>query len=132
MSKDPKTHSEDAQHALGAVLRNVILLALPLFSLQRSILDLVKTGIEKAVLVKPVQNLLLAEIQACMMILDPEHKWRDRLGVDFEKKVKELLDEITDKVASGSLQLVEAQHTLADRLIDLLKDVKDGQKRKRA
>ena len=132
MSKDPKTHSDDAQHELGGVLRNVILLALPLFSLQRSILDLVKTGIEKAVLVKPVQNLLLAEIQACMMILDPEHKWRDRLGVDFEKKVKELLDEITDKVASGSLQLVEAQHTLADRLIDLLKDVKDGQKRKRA
>jgi len=132
MSKDPKSQADDTQHEHGVVLRSAILLALPLLSLQRSVLDLVQEGIQKAVLIKPVQNLLLAEIQACMMILDPDHKWRNQLGVDFEKKAKELLDELTEKVASGSLQILQAQHVLADRLIELLKTLKDGQKRKRA
>jgi hypothetical protein len=67
-----------------------------------------------------------------MMILDPQHKWRDQLGADFDKKAKELLDEIANKVTSGSLRLVEAQQVLADRLIEVLKTLKDGQKRKRA
>ena len=91
-----------------------------------------KTGIEKAVLLRPVQNMLLSEIQALMIILDPDRKLRGQLDVDFETRTKELLDEITDKTTSGSLRLVEAQQAVADRLIDLLKTLKDAQKRKRA
>ena len=132
MAKNQRTHSNDAQHEPSSVLRNVALVALPLVSLQRSILDVVKTGIEKAVLLRPVQNMLLSEIQALMIILDPDRKLRGQLDVDFEARTKELLDEITDKVTSGSLRLLEAQQAVGDRLIDLLKTLKDAQKRKRA
>jgi hypothetical protein len=132
MPKDQRTHSGDAQNEGSGALRTVILVALPLFSFQRNVLDLVKAGIEKAVLARPLQNLLVSEVQAVMMILDPQHKWRDQLGADFDKKAKELLDEIANKVTSGSLRLVEAQQVLADRLIEVLKTLKDGQKRKRA
>jgi hypothetical protein len=132
MAKDRRTHSDDVRCEPGSVLRNVALVALPLFSLQRSVLDVVKTGIEKAVLLRPVQNMLLSEIQALMIILDPDRKLRGQLDVDFEARTKELLDEITDKVTSGSLRLLEAQQAVGDRLIDLLKTLKDAQKRKRA
>ena len=132
MAKNQRTHSNDAQNEPSSVLRNVALVALPLVSLQRSILDLVKTGIEKAVLLRPVQNMLLSEIQALMIILDPDRKLRGQLDVEYETRTKELLDEITDKVTSGSLRLVQAQQAAADRLIDLLKTLKDAQMRKRA
>ena len=132
MAKNQRTHSNDAQNEPSSVLRNVALVVLPLVSLQRSILDVVKTGIEKAVLLRPVQNMLLSEIQALMIILDPDRKLRGQLDVEFETRTKELLDEITDKVTSGSLCLVQAQQAAADRLIDLLKTLKDAQMRKRA
>ena len=132
MAKNQRTHSNDAQNEPSSVLRNVALVVLPLVSLQRSILDVVKTGLEKAVLLRPVQNMLLSEIQALMIILDPDRKLRGQLDVDFEARTKELLDEITDKVTSGSLRLLEAQQAVGDRLIDLLKTLKDAQKRKRA
>jgi hypothetical protein len=132
MAKDKRTRSDDVRNEPGSVLRNVALVALPLFSLQRSVLDVVKTGIEKAVLLRPVQNMLLSEIQALMIILDPDRKLRGQLDVDFEARTKKLLEEVTDKVTSGSLRLVEAQQAAADRLIDLLKTLKDAQKRKRA
>ncbi len=132
MAKDKRTRSDDVRNEPGSVLRNVALVALPLFSLQRSVLDVVKTGIEKAVLLRPVQNMLLSEIQALMIILDPDRKLRGQLDVDFEARTKKLLEEVTDKVTSGSLRLVEAQQAAADRVIDLLKTLKDAQKRKRA
>jgi hypothetical protein len=132
MAKNQRTHSNDAQNEPSSVLRNVALVVLPLVSLQRSILDVVKTGIEKAVLLRPVQNMLLSEIQALMIILDPDRKLRGQLDVEYETRTKELLDEITDKVTSGSLRLVQAQQAAADRLIDLLKTLKDAQMRKRA
>ena len=132
MAKDKRTRSDDVRNEPGSVLRNVALVALPLFSLQRSVLDVVKTGIEKAVLLRPVQNMLLSEIQALMIILDPDRKLRGQLDVEYETRTKELLDEITDKVTSGSLCLVQAQQAAADRLIDLLKTLKDAQMRKRA
>jgi len=132
MAKDKRTRSDDVRNEPGSVLRNVALVALPLFSLQRSVLDVVKTGIEKAVLLRPVQNMLLSEIQALMIILDPDRKLRGQLDVDFEARTKKLLEQVTDKVTSGSLRLVEAQQAAADRLIDLLKTLKDAQKRKRA
>ena len=132
MAKNQRTHSNDAQNEPSSVLRNVALVVLPLVSLQRSILDVVKTGIEKAVLLRPVQNMLLSEIQALMIILDPDRKLRGQLDVEYETRTKELLDEITDKVTSGSLRLVQAQQAAADRLIDLLKTLKDPQMRKRA
>ena len=132
MAKGKTTHSSDARYEPSSVLRNVALVGLPLVSLQKSVLDLVKTGIEKAVLLRPVQNMLLSEIQALMIILDPDRKLRGQLDVDFETRTKELLDELTDKVTSASLHLVEAQQSVADRLIDLLKTLKDAQRRKRA
>ena len=42
MAKDRRAHSNDARYEAASVLRGVALLALPLFSLQRSVLELVK------------------------------------------------------------------------------------------
>jgi hypothetical protein len=132
MAKDQKTHSGGAESEEGGALRNVILLALPLFCFQRNILDLVKTGLETAVGIKPVQNLLINEIHAVMMIVDPEHRLRDRLGTGLENNIKELADEVADKVILGSVHLVDAQKAVAQGVIDVLLTLKDAPKRSRA
>jgi hypothetical protein len=132
MVKDQKTRSGGAEKQEGSVLRSVILLTLPLFSFQRNVLELVKTGLKNTTVVRPVQNLLLSEIQAALMILDPERKLRNRLGIDLENKIKELAEETASKVISGSVQLVDAQQAVADRVIDVLKTLKDRPKGSRA
>jgi hypothetical protein len=87
---------------------------------------------QKAIEQKPVQTLLLSEIHVLMMILDPDHKLRSQLSPDLEAKIKVLLDDISKRVASGSLQLIEAHEVLSQHISDILMSVKDGQKRKRA
>ena len=100
------------------------------FPSNRRFSGLVKTGMQKAIEQKPVQTLLLSEIHVLMMILDPDHKLRSRLSPDLEAKIKVLLDDISKRVASGSLQLIQAHEVLSQHISDILMSVKDGQKRK--
>src|SRR5215211_660682 len=93
MPKDRDNSSGHAQDGESSMLKNFILLALPLLSLQRDMLAIVKKGIQDTSHVKPVQNLTLRELQALMMILDPKRKLRDRFGADFEKKLEDLYKE---------------------------------------
>jgi hypothetical protein len=132
MPKDQETKMGGARGGENSILATVSLFALPLFSFQQKILGLVKTGMQKAIEQKPVQTLLLSEIHVLMMILDPDHKLRSQLSPDLEAKIKVLLDDISKRVASGSLQLIEAHEVLSQHISDILMSVKDGQKRKRA
>jgi hypothetical protein len=130
MPKDRDSSSGHAQDGESSLLKNLILLALPLLSLQRDVLAIVKKGIQDTSHVKPVQNLTLRELQALMMILDPKRKLRDRFGADFEKKLEDLYKETTQKLVSGSIQLIEAQEIISQRVSEALVTLKNGRKPK--
>ncbi len=129
MPKDRDNSSGHAQDGESSMLKNFILLTLPLLALQRDVLAIVKKGIADTS-VKPVQHLTLRELQALMMILDPKRKWRGRFGADLEKKVEDLYKETIPKLVSGSVQLIEVQEIISHRISEALITLKNGRKPK--
>lgn len=127
-----QTRSGGAHDGDISILGTVSLFALPLFTFQQKMLGLLKTGIGQALEQKPVQTLLFCEIHALMMLLDPDHRLRNRLGPDLEAKTKALLDRINDRVSDGSLKLIEAHEELNRHISAILTSIKDEQRRKRA
>ena len=118
------------EHGEGRILKNLILLTLPWLSFQREILSIMKRGIEDASHVRPVENFILLEIQALMMIFDPTRRWRNYLGDDLQEKLETTYKEIFPKLVSSSLHSVEVQAaalaSLAELLDKLRKDIKPG------
>jgi hypothetical protein len=111
--EDPKDPKDDLLRGLG-------LLALPVLAFQRNMLGLVKQGIEEAGLLKPVRTLAEHELHALFMIIDPKAQWRNSLGVEIEKKLKDALDSAAPKVLAGSVNLIDAQQSILTSLIDAL------------
>jgi hypothetical protein len=104
----------------GDLLRSIGLLAVPLLAFQRNMLGIALAGIDKASALKPVQTLAQCELQALMMILDPNGAWRNSLGTDIEEEMKATLDAAVPKVISGSVMLIDAQQELLNSLIAVL------------
>jgi hypothetical protein len=104
----------------GDLLRGLGLLALPVLAFQRNMLGMVKTGIEEAGLLKPVRTLAENELHALFMIVDPKAEWRNSLGIEIEKKLKDTLDAAVPKVIAGSVSLIDAQQALLTSLIEAL------------
>ena len=102
------------------LLRGLGLLALPVLAFQRNMLGVVRKGIEEAGLLQPVQTLAQHELHALFMIVDPKGDWRNTLGVEIEKKLKDTLDAAVPKAIAGSVGLIDAQHALLTSLIDAL------------
>jgi hypothetical protein len=125
MSND--SNSDHPQTCEGA-LRNLILLALPWLSFQRQMLDIAKRGIKDASHVKPTENFALSELQALMMILDRSRTWRNLIDADFEKRVEDASKEVFPKVASASIQLIEAQETILTGAFEALDRLRKSDK----
>jgi len=109
----------------GLPLRNFILLALPWISFQRDMLAIMKRGVEGASERRPFEHLMLHEMHAMMMILDPSGAWRNLLGPDIEKKLESTYEKILPKLASGSMNFIEAQDIMLESVSELLKARKD-------
>jgi len=114
------------EDAKADLLRGMGLLALPLLAFHRNILDILRTGINEAGLLKPVQTLVENELHALLMILDPTGKWRNSLGADIEKKLKDTLDAAVPKVISGSVSLIDAQQAMLTSIIVALDTVRSN------
>jgi len=114
------------EDAKADLLQGMGLLALPLLAFHRNILDILRTGINEAGLLKPVQTLVENELHALLMILDPTGKWRNSLGADIEKKLKDTLDAAVPKVISGSVSLIDAQQAMLTSIIVALDTVRSN------
>jgi hypothetical protein len=128
MPKDKDTHPRPPQHSEGGLLRNLILLALPLLSFQRDILQTIKTSLEthQDEHIRALANLLSFELHALMMILDPARKLRGRVDDDLERELKHELTQILKKLTEGVIDVVEIQEKIIPHLIEILKEMKNG------
>ena len=99
------------------LLRAMGLVGLPLLAFQRNMLKILRNGLDEAGIHKPVQTLAQNELHALFMILDPTARWRNSLGADIEKKLKDTLDAAVPKVISGAVSLIDAQATVLDSFI---------------
>jgi hypothetical protein len=111
---------ETVKDAKVGMLRDIGLLALPVLAFHRNMLGVLRTGIQEAGILKPVQTLAENELHALLMILDPSGEWRSSRGADMEKKLKDTLDAAAPKVISGAVSLIDAQYSVLTSLIDAL------------
>lgn len=125
MSTDGKP---DQPKTLEGPMRTVILLALPLLSLQRDILEVAKKRVQDASGTRPAERFVLSELHALMMILDPSRTFRNRFGQDFEKKVEDAYNEIFPKLASTSLEFIGALDSTLNHVIDALNTLRKSDK----
>jgi len=120
--------SPDQPQICESVMRNFTLLVLPWLSFQRDLLDIAKKSISNASNVKPTENFALRELQALMMIFDRSHEWRSFFGRDFEKRLEDAYKEIFPKVASASVQVIEAQDIILASVFDAMNKLRKDEK----
>jgi hypothetical protein len=119
-------HSQFSEDALS----NFILLALPMLSLQREMLKIVKNGIEDASTVRPTERFAVSELQALMMVVDKSRTLRNLIDEDFEKSVENACKEIFPKLTSASVQVIEAQEKVLGGIFDALNKLRTDKKAK--
>jgi hypothetical protein len=107
-------------------LRNFTLLALPWLTYQRQILDFAKKSITDATSIRPTENLIVTQLQALMMILDRSRTWRNLVDNDFDRRVEDAYKELFPKVASASVQFIEAQEIVLTGIFGALVALKNG------
>jgi len=125
MPNDGKTDQPQIEED---TVRNLILLTLPWLSFQREVLEVVKKSVTDANRLKPTENFALRQFQALMMILDPTRTVRNRLDSDFEKKLEDAYKEISPKVSSASVQLIEAQEAILTTMFDALNTLRKAER----
>src|SRR4051812_20487945 len=78
-NKDYKTRRAEmsGEDVKDGLCRGLGLLALPVLAFQRNMLGILRTGIEQAGLLKPLQTLIENELHAAMMIADPTGERRN-------------------------------------------------------
>jgi len=109
------------------VLKTLLLPMLPLLSLQRNTLPIIRAGLQrdKDDYIKTIDKFALLEIHALMMLLDPSRKLRGRLGENLEQDLAAELSKILDRLATGLINVVEVQEIILSRLIDVLKEARN-------
>lgn len=128
MPNDKDTRPGPAQNSEGGLLKQLILLTLPLLSFQRDILPTIRTSLEthKDEHIRAIGNFLSFELHALMMILDPGRKLRGRFDEDLETQLKDELTKILEKLANGLITVVQIQEQILPQLIETLKQTKNG------
>jgi len=133
-------NSGRAANGEGGMVRAAALLTLPLLAFQRDLLNVMKAGLEQpqkqetsqsdnggpaanAGIGDLLQKLTVRELQAVMMVLDPSHTLRNSLGVDFAKLAADVAD-VSQKLAGGALNILEAQSKVLDHVIATLRQFK--------
>lgn len=128
----PDRSKPDLSQFYEDALRNFILLTLPLLSLQRDMLKAVKDGIEGASSGRPTEKFTLSELQALMMIVDRSRALRNLIDEDFETSVEDACKEIFPRLASASVQFIEAQDIVLASIYDALNKLRTGKANNRS
>jgi hypothetical protein len=127
MPTDKDSHRGPAPNGEGSLLRNLILLTLPLLSFQRDILPTIRTSLQtyKDEHIRAMGNFLSFELHALMMTLDPAQKLRGRLDENLESELKTRLTQLLEKAAGGLITVVEIHEKILPPLIETLKEIKN-------
>ena len=125
----------------GGVLQKIILLTMPVLNLQLNILGSIKTNIikgQKAAalgrddsgnegsIIDHLHRFAAVELHAIAMIFDKPGKLRSNIDVQHQEKLQTEIKEISNKVATGSVSLIEAQEKVIQNLMDVMTKIKNG------
>src|SRR5262245_32161952 len=140
LPNDKNATSGRAQARGGGVLQRHIVLTILALQLHHKLLGTIKTNIEghKAdglgaddssnggSIIKHFHDFAAFQLHAFAMAMDPLRKVRSHIDREHEEKLKADIKVVSDKVASGSVSLIEAQETVIKNIIEVLNKAKDG------
>jgi hypothetical protein len=130
-----------AQDGGGGVLQKIILLTMPVLSLHLNILGSIKNNITKGhkaaalgrddsgnegSIIDHLHRFAAVELHAIAMIFDKPGKLRSTIDVQHQEKLQTEIKEISNKVATGSVSLIEAQEKVIQNLMDVMTKIKNG------
>jgi hypothetical protein len=147
--EDPSGHAQNsAQAQAGAraqdggvgVLQKIILLTMPVLSLHLNILGSIKNNITKGhkaalgrddpgnegSIIDHLHRFAAVELHAIAMIFDKPGKLRSTIDAQHQEKLQTEIKEISNKVATGSVSLIEAQEKVIQNLMDVMTKIKNG------
>jgi hypothetical protein len=127
----PNDSKPDQPQVWEGALKNFTLLALPWLTYQRQILDIAKKSITDTTGIRPTENLMATQLHALMMIFDRSRTWRNLVDNDFEKRVENAYKELFPKVASASVQFIDAQEKILASIFDALVALKNDDEAKK-
>ena len=128
------------QNGGGGILQKIILLTIPVLNLQLNVLGAIKKNIEghkadgpgtddsgnEGSIIEHLHRFAAVELHALAMMADPLGKLRSRIDLEHLEKLQAEIKVISNKVASGSVNLIEAQETVIRNVIDVMKKIKNG------
>jgi hypothetical protein len=133
--------AQDGGGGGGGVLQKIILLTMPVLSLHLNILGSIKNNITKGhkaaalgrddsgnegSIIDHLHRFAAVELHAIAMIFDKPGKLRSTIDAQHQEKLQTEIKEISNKVATGSVSLIEAQEKVIQNLMDVMTKIKNG------
>jgi hypothetical protein len=132
--------AQDGGGGGGGVLQKIILLTMPVLSLHLNILGSIKNNITKGhkaalgrddpgnegSIIDHLHRFAAVELHAIAMIFDKPGKLRSTIDAQHQEKLQTEIKEISNKVATGSVSLIEAQEKVIKNLMDVMTKIKNG------
>jgi hypothetical protein len=131
----------NAQNGGGGILQKIILLTMPVLNLQLNVLGAIRKNIEgrhkadgpgmddsgnEGSIIEHLHRFAAVELHALAMMADPLGKLRSRIDLEHLEKLQAEIKVISNKVASGSVSLIEAQEKVIQSIIDVMTKIKNG------
>jgi hypothetical protein len=140
MPKDKDGNLGHAQNDGGSILQKIILLTIPVLNLQLQVLGTIKKNIggqkadgadkhgsgDEDNLIRQLHHFAAFQLHALCMIFDRTGKLRRLIDLEHDEKLKSEIQAISEKVASGSVSLIEAQEKVIQSIIAVLNKVRNG------
>lgn len=130
-----------AQDGGGGILQKIILLTMPVLNLHLNVLGTIKNNIEgrhraaapgtddsgnEGSIIKHLHNFAALELHAVLMILGKSQKVQGYIGLEHQERLQAGIKEVSSKVASGSVSLIEAQEKVIQNIMDVMTKIKNG------
>jgi hypothetical protein len=137
-------HAQDGareQDGGGGILQKIILLTMPVLDLHLNVLGAIKNNIirghkaaipgrddsgNEGSIIDHLHRFAAVQLHVIGMIADKNHKLRGYIDLEHQEKLQAEIKEISNKVASGSVSLIEAQEKVIQNLIGVMTKIKNG------
>ena len=137
-------HAQDGareQDGGGGILQKIILLTMPVLDLHLNVLGAIKNNIirghkaaipgrddsgNEGSIIDHLHRFAAVQLHAIGMIMDKKSKVRGYIDLEHTEKLQAEIKDISNKVASGSVSLIEAQEKVIQNIMDVMTKIKNG------
>jgi hypothetical protein len=140
LPKDKDGSQSQTPNLGGGILQKIALVTIPLLNLHLQVLGTIKNGIaghkpdvpgkpgsiNEDNLIKHFHHFAMFQLHALRMLVDPAGRLQGVIDIEHDEKLKMEIQAISEKVAAGSVSMIEAQEKVIQSIIEILNKLKKG------